>query len=82
MKTLKKIPTRRPCHKKLEALNRAYLDALGEAMQATAWLDEAADTVKQAHKSLLAAERLLLRRENKLTKADDAMSAYLNQFRP
>jgi hypothetical protein len=82
MKTLQKKPTRRPCHKRLEALNRAYLDALGEVMQATAWLDEVTETVKQAHGSLLNAEKLLQCRERKLTKADNAMTAYLNRFTP
>ncbi len=82
MKTLQKKPTRRPSNKKLEALSRARLDALGEVMQAYAWLDEMAEAAKQMEKSLATAEKLLRRRENKLAKTDDALSAYLNRFTP
>ena len=68
--------------KKLETLNRARLDALGEVMQAYAWLDEVAETAKQVEKSLVTAEKLLRRRENKLARTDDALSAYLNRSNP
>lgn len=75
MKTLHKTTNRRPCHKKLEALNRAYLHALGEVMQATAQMDKLTET-------FLAAEKQLQHRERKLTAADNAMAAYLNRFNP
>ena len=68
--------------KKLETLNRARLDALGEVMQAYAWLDEVAETAKQVEKSLVTAEKLLRRREKKLARTDDALSAYLNRSNP
>lgn len=67
---------------KLETLNRARLDALGEVMQAYAWLDELAETAKQVEKSLDTAEKLLRRREKKLARTDDALSAYLNRSNP
>lgn len=67
---------------KLETLNRARLDALGEVMQAYAWLDEVAETAKQVEKSLVTAEKFLRRREKKLARTDDALSAYLNRSNP
>jgi len=67
---------------KLETLNRARLDAIGEVMQAYAWLDEVAETAKQVEKSLDTAEKVLRRREKKLAKTDDALSAYLNRSKP
>jgi len=64
---------------KLETLNRARLDALGEVMQAYAWLDEVAETAKGIEQSLADAEKLLHRREAKLHKADRALTAYLKK---
>jgi ABC-type transporter Mla subunit MlaD len=61
---------------KLEKLNRARLDALGYMMQASHWLDEAAESAKAAVAKLTQAEKLLRRREAALEKADRAFFAY------
>jgi hypothetical protein len=64
---------------KIETLSRARLDAVGEVMQAYAWLDEVAETAKDTMQSLTNAEKLLRRREAKLHKADRALTAYLKK---
>jgi len=61
---------------KLEKLNRARLDALGYMMQASHWLDEAAEGAKAAMTKLNKADKLLRRREAALEKADRAFLAY------
>lgn len=61
---------------KLEKLNRARLDALGYMMQASHWLDDAAEGAKAALATLTKAEKLLRRREAALEKADRAFVAY------
>ena len=66
---------------KIETLNRARLDAVGEVMQAYHWLDEVAKSAKDTMQSLTNAEKLLHRREAKLHKADRALTAYLKKGR-
>jgi hypothetical protein len=64
---------------KLERLNRARLDALGYMMQASHWLDEAANDAKASLVTLANAQKLLRRRETTLEKADRALTAYLKK---
>ena len=64
---------------KLERLNRARLDALGEVMQAYASLDEVAEAAKGSMQSLANAEKLLRRREAKLHKAGRALMAHVKK---
>jgi hypothetical protein len=64
---------------KIETLSRARLDAVGEVMQAYAWLDGAAEAAKDTMQTLTNAEKLLRRREAKLHKADRALTAYLKK---
>jgi hypothetical protein len=64
---------------KIETLNRARLDAVGEVMQAYHWLDEVAATAKEVEQSLDTAHELLRRREVKLRKADRALTTYLKK---
>lgn len=64
---------------KLEKLNRARLDAVGEVMQAYHWLDEAAKAAEATMQSLTNAEKLLRRREAKLHKTDRALTGYLKK---
>jgi len=64
---------------KIETLNRALLDAVGEVMQAYHWLDEVAETAKGIEQSLADAGKLVHRREAKLHKADRALTAYLKK---
>lgn len=64
---------------KIETLSRARLDALGEVMQAYAWLDEVAEAAKGTMQSLTNAEKLLRRREAKLHKADRALMAHVKK---
>ncbi len=65
--------------RKIETLSRARLDAVGEVMQAYAWLDEVAEAAKGTMQSLSNAEKLVRRREAKLHKADRALTAYLKK---
>jgi hypothetical protein len=65
--------------KKLEALGRTRLDALGDVLQASHWVKEATKEAQSALATLTNAEELFRRRKTVLQKADRAFLAYVEK---
>ena len=71
-------PTTRP-DKKLHALNRVFLDALGAAAQAHHYADEALAQTRIAFDALEKADADVTKRERELVKAQKALAAHIKQ---